>query len=189
MLDIGTGDGHFVYQSARQQSEKFFIGIDANLSALDKISEQIHRKPAKGGAPNALFLQAAVEDLPAELTGIADAVQVQFPWGSLLRGVINGDPCVLHNLRRICAPRATLTILTALDPQRDQSELARLGIQPPTPEYLCCELLPKYQDAGFTPVNVGPLAPSAWPQLASSWAKRLRGNTERNLLQLVFRAT
>lgn len=188
VIDIGTGDGHFVYQSARQQPDKFFIGIDANASALAKVSEQIHRKPAKGGAANALFLQAAVEELPAELAGVASAVQVQFPWGSLLRGVINGDPCVLANLRRLCAPGATLTILTALDPQRDQSELARLGIEPPTAAYLRCELLPQYQAAGFTPLTCGPLAPAVWPQLASSWAKRLRGNTERCLLQLVLHA-
>lgn len=188
VIDIGTGDGHFVYQSARQQPEKFFIGIDANLSALAKVSEQIQRKPAKGGAANALFLQAAVEDLPVELANTANAVQVQFPWGSLLRGVINGDPCVLNNLRHICAPGATLTVITALDPQRDQSELARLGIEPPTPAYLRCELLPRYQSAGFAAVKAGPLAAATWPQLNSSWAKRLRGNAERNLLQLVLRA-
>lgn len=189
VIDIGTGDGHFVYHSARQQPEKFFIGIDANLSALDKVSQQIQRKPAKGGAANALFLQAAAEDLPVELSNIANAVQVQFPWGSLLRGVINGEFCILNNLRRICAPGATLTIITALDPQRDQSELARLGIEPPTAAYLRGELLPKYQAVGFRPVNYGPLAPAAWPQLNTSWAKRLRGNTERALLHLVLRAT
>lgn len=189
VIDIGTGDGHFVHQSARQQAEKFFIGVDANASALAKVSEQIHRKTAKGGVPNALFLQAAVEELPAELAGVANAVQVQFPWGSLLRGVINGEAAVLSNLRRICALNAKLTIITALDPQRDQSEIERLGIQPPTLAYLRCELLPKYQAAGFTPVEIGPLAPTAWPQLASSWAKRLRNNTERSLLALVLLAT
>jgi hypothetical protein len=103
--------------------------------------------------------------------------------------VINGEPGVLTNLRRICAPSAMLTIITALDPQRDQSELARLGIEPPTQAYLRCELLPKYQATGFTPLTCGPLAPATWPQLTSSWAKRLCGNTERNLLHLVLRAT
>ncbi|MCE7984784.1 MAG: methyltransferase domain-containing protein [Caldilinea sp. CFX5] len=188
VIDIGTGDGHFVYQNARQQAQKFFIGVDANASALAKVSEQIHRKAAKGGAPNALFLQAAVEDLPIELSGIASAVNVQFPWGSLLRGVINGEPAVLNNLRRICAPNAKLTIITALDPQRDQSEIERLGIQTPTLAYLQGELLPNYEAAGFAPVEFGPLAPAAWPQLTSSWAKRLRNNTERSLLALVLRA-
>lgn len=188
MIDIGTGDGRFVCRSARQQPETFFIGVDANASALAKVSEKIHRKPAKGGLPNALFLQAAVESLPVELTGIASTVQVQFPWGSLLRGVINGDTTVLSNLRRICMPDAKLTIITGLDPKRDRNEIERLAIQPPTLAYLQNKLLPKYEAAGFSSVEIGPLAPAVWPQLASSWAKRLRNNPDRSLLALNFRA-
>src|SRR6185312_2067943 len=102
IIDIGTGDGRFVYQSARQNPEKFYIGIDPNTPPLEKISEKIHRQPAKGGAPNVLFIQAAVEDLPAELDGVADEVHVHFPWPSLLRAVASGDVSVLRNLRRIC---------------------------------------------------------------------------------------
>ena len=49
IIDIGTGDGRFVYQSARRNPNKFHIGIDPNTRPLTKISEKIHRKPAKGG--------------------------------------------------------------------------------------------------------------------------------------------
>ncbi|MCA1626211.1 MAG: class I SAM-dependent methyltransferase [Acidobacteria bacterium] len=82
ILDIGTGDGLFVYQSARRNPNKFFIGIDANPRPLEKVSEKIHRKPSKGGLSNVLFLQSSVEDLPSELDSVADEVHVHFPWGS-----------------------------------------------------------------------------------------------------------
>ncbi|MGH9881869.1 MAG: methyltransferase domain-containing protein, partial [Pyrinomonadaceae bacterium] len=95
VIDIGTGDGLFVYQCARQNPRKFFIGIDANPRPLEKISERIHRKPAKGGLPNVLFLQAAVEELPSELYGVADEVHIHFPWGSLLRALMLGEYEVL----------------------------------------------------------------------------------------------
>lgn len=62
-MDLGTGDGRFVYQSARQNPHRFYLGIDASANSLEKISEKIHRKPAKGGLKNALFIQAAVEAL------------------------------------------------------------------------------------------------------------------------------
>jgi 16S rRNA (adenine(1408)-N(1))-methyltransferase len=68
-LDIGTGDGLFVYRSARSHPTQFFVGIDPNTRPLQKISQKIYRKPAKGGAPNALFIQASVENLPEELNG------------------------------------------------------------------------------------------------------------------------
>src|SRR5215470_13310288 len=79
IVDIGTGDGLFVCQSARQNPDRFYIGIDASPQALEKISEKICRKTAKGGLPNVLFVQATVEELPSELDGVADEVHIHFP--------------------------------------------------------------------------------------------------------------
>jgi 16S rRNA (adenine(1408)-N(1))-methyltransferase len=70
IVDLGTGDGHFVYRSARENPNKFYIGIDPNTPPLKKVSERIYRKPEKGGAPNVLFIHASVEDLPRELDGL-----------------------------------------------------------------------------------------------------------------------
>ena len=83
MIDIGTGDGLFVYECARANPNKFYIGIDPNPRPLEKVSKKIHRNPAKGGLPNVLFLQAAIEDLPSELDEVADELHIHFPWGSL----------------------------------------------------------------------------------------------------------
>jgi 16S rRNA (adenine(1408)-N(1))-methyltransferase len=110
-----------VYQSALIEPTKFFIGIDAQAKALEKISEKIYRKPAKGGLPNVLFLQAAVENLPPELDGVADEIHIHFPWGSLLRAVVSADADVLSHLRRICAPGCLLEIIVGLDPVRDRA--------------------------------------------------------------------
>ena len=35
IIDIGTGDGRFVYQSARRNPNKFYIGIDPNTRPRD----------------------------------------------------------------------------------------------------------------------------------------------------------
>ncbi len=189
IIDIGTGDGRFVYQSARRHPDRFYIGVDAQTSALEKISEKIHRKPAKGGLPNVLFIQASVEALPAELDGVADEVHIHFPWGSLLRAVAMGEEAVLGNLRRVCAPEGWLEIVIALDPERDQTEISRLGLEPLTAEFLQRTLIPRYQAAGFDVLEYGVLAPSEWQQLNTSWAQRLRGNAERTLTFLIARAT
>ena len=75
VVDLGTGDGRFVYQSARQNPQRFYLGIDASANLLAKISEKIHRKPAKGGLKNALFIQAAVEALPEEDIQVAQVTR------------------------------------------------------------------------------------------------------------------
>ena len=188
IVDLGTGDGSFVYQSARRHPDRFYIGVDAQSSALEKISEKIHRKPAKGGLPNVLFIQAAVEALPPELDGVADEIHAHFPWGSLLRAMATGDAVVLRNLRRVCAPDAWLEVVIALDPERDRAEIERLGLSPLSLEFLETTLIPRYRAAGFEVVEYGSVPPSEWPQLHTSWAQRLRGGAARPLTYLIARA-
>jgi 16S rRNA (adenine(1408)-N(1))-methyltransferase len=185
IVDIGTGDGRFVYQCAQKHPDRFYIGVDAQAKALEKISEKIHRKPAKGGLPNVLFVQAAVESLPAELDGVADEVHVHFPWGSLLRAVATGEKTVLSGLRRICAPGAWLEVIIGLDPERDHAEIERLQLQPLTAEFLKDVLVPCYQAMGFEVTECGIIPASEWPELRTSWAQRLRGNTGRTLSYLI----
>jgi 16S rRNA (adenine(1408)-N(1))-methyltransferase len=169
IVDIGTGDGRFVYQSARRNPNKFYIGIDPNTRPLEKISEKIHRKPAKGGAPNVLFIQSAVEDLPEELDGVANEVHVHFPWGSLLRAVATGDIEVMRNLRRVCAEGALLEVVIGIDPVRDKTEIERLGIKP---EFVDDVLVENYRAAGFEIVERAMVTSSK--SVDTSWAKRLQ---------------
>lgn len=188
ILDIGTGDGLFVYQSARRNPRKLYIGVDANPRPLEKVSEKIHRKPAKGGLPNALFVQAAVEDLPPELDGVADEVHVHFPWGSLLRAMASGDEAVLQNLRRICSPGALLEVVIGIDPDQDRGELERLGLESMSLESIDSDLVPRYRDAGFDVIDRGLLSPSDWSRLQTSWSKRLRGGGNRSVFYIIARA-
>ncbi len=189
VIDIGTGDGLFVYQCARQNPRKFYIGIDASARPLEKISEKIHRKPAKGGLPNVLFLQAAVEDFPSELDGVADEVHVHFPWGSLLGAVATGGNIALRNLRRICSSEALLEVVIGQDPLRDVSELDRLAIPTMSVGYIDSVLAPRYRDAGFEIIERGIVPSSEWPKIKTSWAKRLKGSTSRSLTYIIGRAT
>ena len=188
MIDIGTGDGLFVYQCARLNPRRFYIGIDANPRPLDKISEKIHRKPAKGGAPNSLFLQAAIEDLPSELDGVADEVHIHFPWGSLLRAIACGDIQILRNIRRICSEGALVEVIISLDLDRDRSEIERHQIPTLSRAYIDSVLVPRYKEAALEIVEQGECSPDDWPELHSSWAKRLKGNADRSLIYIIARA-
>jgi 16S rRNA (adenine(1408)-N(1))-methyltransferase len=188
VIDIGTGDGRFVYQLARENPRKFYIGIDVNPEPLQKISRKVHRKLTKGGLPNVLFIQAAVEVLPSELDGVADEVHIHFPWGSLLRAVAIGDKTVLRGLRRICAPGALLEVVIGLDLARDKSAIEALDLKSLTDEFLEVTLIPRYEASGFEVLEKGVFAPSDWPRLETSWAKRLQGGAGRTLIFLIARA-
>jgi 16S rRNA (adenine(1408)-N(1))-methyltransferase len=182
VVDIGTGDGRYVYRSARSNPDRFYIGIDVERGALQKISEKIHRKPAKGGLSNVLFVHTSVEALPAELNDTADEIHIHFPWGSLLHSVVLGERRSLSALRRISAPGAWLEVLIGLDEARDAAEVRRLGLPSLT------MVVPRYARAGFEAVEIGIIPRSEWPHLETTWARRLRGNDARRMLFLVAQA-
>lgn len=188
IVDIGTGDGRFVYQSARENPAKFFVGIDANAKPLEKISMKATRQVPKGGAPNVLFVQAAIESLPAELDNTADEIHIHFPWGSLLRAIAIGDAQVLRGLHRISAPGCLLEVVIGIDPQRDQAEVARLNLPSISVDYLKSVLAPKYEAAGFFFRESGMVLASDWGHLQSSWARRLQGNDARQVVYFIAEA-
>lgn len=188
-MDIGTGDGRFVYRAARENPRKFYVGIDANPKPLEKISMKATRKPAKGGLPNVLFVQAAVEDLPDELDGTADEIHIHFPWGSLLKAVASGDEAVLRSLRRICAPGCLLEIVIGIDAVRDKTEIERLGLSAMTEDYFRSVLIPRYEEAGFGLVDFGEMDAGEWSRLETSWARKLQGGEGRRVSWLCFGLT
>ena len=188
VVDIGTGDGRFVYRSAQENPNNFYIGIDANTKPLEKISMKATRKTSKGGLPNVLFVQAAVENLPEELNETADEIHIHFPWGSLLRAVILGDESVLQSLRRICAPDCLVEIVIGIDEERDKSEIERLELPQLSPNYLEDVLIPKYETAGFEILEKGILSSSDWSKLETSWARKLQGSFNRKVICLILEA-
>lgn len=188
IVDIGTGDGRFVYQSARENPAAFYLGIDPNAKPLEKISMKATRKAAKGGAPNVLFIQATIEDLPAELNNTANEIHIHFPWGGLLRAVATGDNLALQNLRRISAAGCLLEVVIGIDQLRDQSQIDRLQLPILSLSYVETTLAQKYDEAGFDFKESGTVTPAEWSHLKSSWARRLQGNKQREVVYFIFQA-
>jgi 16S rRNA (adenine(1408)-N(1))-methyltransferase len=186
VLDIGTGDGRFVSALAKSNPETLYIGIDANAKPLEKLSTKVTRKTTKGGLPNAMFVQAAVENLPEEFDGIADGICINFPWGSLLGAVTMGDRDVLASLSRVLKRKGTLEITVGIDPNRDRTELERLG----TPEldlaHFGGTLSALYLEAGLQMTECRELAAREWSRIQTSWARKLGGNDGRRVFRLRF---
>jgi hypothetical protein len=102
LVDLGTGDGRFVLHAARAHPARYVIGIDA---CRDNLYEASRRAPA-----NALFLIANICSLPVGLDGLASAITVNFPWGTLLAGLLDDGSSLLASLASLARPEATLEI-------------------------------------------------------------------------------
>ena len=91
VIDIGTGDGRFVLRTARDRPQSLVIGIDPVQEAMAGVARRASAKPSRGGVPNALFLVASAEALPGALSSKASLVTVNYPWGALLRTLVQPD--------------------------------------------------------------------------------------------------
>lgn len=101
-IDLGTGDGRYALQVARTCPATFAIGLDACRDALRDGSRRA------ADAANLLLVVANALALPPGLSGLATRVTVNFPWGSLLAGLLDGEPALLEGLRAITLPGAVL---------------------------------------------------------------------------------
>lgn len=135
-----------------------------------------------------MFVQAAVESLPAELIGVATEVYVNFPWGSLLAAVLGKNVAGLRNLRQMCAPGAVLRVVVGIDEVRDKTQLEKLKLPVLSPGYLKTTVAGHYHDAGFEIMEceVGTIDGA---DVKTSWLRRLSTNPNRSVIRLVAQAS
>lgn len=99
-IDLGTGDGRFVRRMASEHPERFVIGLDACREQLWESSRR--------ALPNELYVIANALELPDELAGLASSVTINFPWGTLLDGLLRSGSPLLDGLVAIARPGACL---------------------------------------------------------------------------------
>lgn len=156
LIDIGAGDGKFILHAARRDPGLFGIGVDACRENL--------REGSRNAPENALFVIAAAQSLPDELHGRASRLAINFPWGSLLEGLLQADPALLGGLARLVCPGAQIEI------RLNQSAAQEAGWELATAGDAAAHAL---RQAGFTLRDPARLGPADLRALPSTWAKRL----------------
>jgi 16S rRNA (adenine(1408)-N(1))-methyltransferase len=161
---MGTGDGRFVLAAARNDPPALVVGIDADAASM---TESARRAARRDALPNALFVVAAAEALPAELRATAELVTVHFPWGSLLRGLVTGDSDVAGQIASVAAPSSRIDVVLSARssdrlrwlPEMDAGTASRIG--------------DRFAAHGFRAVIVRHATADEVAATRSSWAKRL----------------
>lgn len=179
IVDIGTGDGKFTYQVAKEHPDKFVIGIDHAQQPLEGTSAKIYKKEHKGGLENALFVLANIEDLPQELTGVANQVFIHFPWSGLLCGVILVEEKTWSNIKRICQPGAYIDLIFGYDSAYEQKAVDHFSLPELTLEYIQKMMVPKLELNGFEVLLCKQLELDELKNYPSTWSKKLSFGRER----------
>ena len=175
LVDLGTGDGAWPRRFARQYDNCLAIGIDSDRAALKEAAKMAERKPARGGAPNTLYVVARVEALPPELCSAADWATIYFPWAALLRMILTGEKELTGLLDNLCAKRSRLSIVL-------NAEAAPDGLDKPTPSTVRKALQAPLSNAGFR------ITDTDWQDAAetppTTWGGRLVKGSKRSMVAL-----
>jgi 16S rRNA (adenine(1408)-N(1))-methyltransferase len=172
VIDIGAGDGRYIYESARDDPASLYIGVDPDADAMSEYAYRSSRKPPRGGVDNVRFVVASMEQLPSELHGAAKLVRVNFPWGSLLRGMLLPDATMLRTLASL-APGGRFEIAFSYDPQHDTNAFIGDPLPALDGAYITNVLVPAYREAGLETVEQRLLTQDEALALPSTWGRRL----------------
>ena len=182
VIDLGTGDGRFVVRTARERPKSLVIGIDPVQDAMAAAARRASAKPSRGGVPNALFLIASAEALPAALSSQASLVTVNYPWGGLLRTLVEPDPGGLRAVVGLLQPGGRLIALlnASVTDHRDYGE--RLGLPPLDEAHIDERLVPGWQESGLESVTWHRLEPDQEPSHHTTWGRRLVRGSNRSTI-------
>jgi len=166
-LDLGAGDGRYVRSMALAYPERFMIGVDA---CRENLREMSRRAP-----PNALYLIANALALPSELDGLASRLAINFPWGSLLAGLLDLGSGLPRRLTALVREGAVVEL------RLNAGALAEAGYALDEGGRLVRRAL---STAGFAVSPAEPLGPAELRALPTTWAHRLAFGRDPRALSL-----
>jgi len=182
VIDIGTGDGRFVYKKALENKDVFYIGIDPSQKQLKTFSKKGVRKKLK----NILFIIGSIELLPPELKNTADKIYIIFPWGSLLKSVTKPNSKILTNIKSLLKNGGEIEIVFGYDETLEPIETERLDLPSFTRDYLENILIPEFKRSGFELKYIKEIKAEEMKNLESTWAKKLSFTKDRSVYRLIF---
>jgi 16S rRNA (adenine(1408)-N(1))-methyltransferase len=173
VIDVGTGDGLFVYRMAAQDPNTLYVGCDPVADNMVEVSQRSRRNPARGGVDNLLLVVAAVEQPPDELRGRAAQVHCVLPWGRLMAGLVTGDAEVLRGVRALAEVDAPVLVYLNVGVWDRDTPLHVQDLPEVTPDHIEQVLAPAFAHAGIRLVCHRDASPDEIGELRSTWARRL----------------
>lgn len=182
IIDLGTGDGRFIYTNAQLTPQILFVGVDT----LANLMEEYSYKADKKKLDNAIFVLGSADKFIEGVSKYADFIYVNLPWGSLLKFVIDADEMFLANVYRLLKPKGRVIINLGYTQEAEQKEIDKLQLPPLSVTFIQDTLAKKYEAYGFKLVSLKELKKEEISEIGTTWAKRLKYGKDRPVFSFVF---
>ncbi len=167
-VDLGTGDARYALRLARQRADLGVVGVD---TCLDHVRGHARRWPA-----NLALVQCDAAALPDALDGRVNRISVNFPYGRLLTGLLDGDEALRARLG------AVLAMGGGIEVRINASALAGTGHSLATAEEALSDVC---RCLGCDSVRCRRLDAAELRRFPSTWAKRIGFGREAVAIEVV----
>lgn len=180
ILDMGTGDGRFIYKNALKSPTNLYIGLDPAEKQLEIYSKEANKKRLK----NSLFVVGSIENIPNELSFI-DKVYVNLPWGTLLKKMVKVESQVMENLHNLLKNDGEMEVIFGYVPELEPSETERLELPKIEEASDIAQIFSSFKEH-FSIVEMRKLSKKDLGNLETTWAKKLKFGRDRNIYKIIL---
>ncbi len=182
ILDLGTGDGRFVYKNALKNKNSLYIGLDPAEKQIQIYSKKANRRRLK----NALYILGSLEKIPEELLSSTDKIFVNLPWGTLLEKIVRSNETYTKRLSKILKNDGEIEIIFGYVPELEPSETERLNLPKIENESDVLKAFSTFKKM-FEVVEMKRLLKVDLDKIETTWAKKLKFGKDRFIYKIVLK--
>ncbi len=140
IIDLGTGQGSFVYFNAVSNKHCFYIGLDSCGDSMKKYSV----KQYKNKVANLIYLVMNVQNIISILENRFSEIYINLPWGSLLEGLFKEEMGVIRSISKLAVTGCLINICFSYDRKIENNEIEKRGLPDIDEEYFNRIFKPMY---------------------------------------------
>jgi 16S rRNA (adenine(1408)-N(1))-methyltransferase len=182
IIDLGTGDGRFVFKNALKNPDNFFIGVDPSEKQLKIYS----KKAARKRLPNVIFGLGSLEIPLDDLKNTGDELFVILPWGTLLQNIVLPSRESVKNLSNLLKRGGKLVLVFGYHREFEPSETERLKLPKLTEDYIRDSIVSEFEKYGFKLEALEKIGKKELKRIETTWCKKLSFGKIREIFKLVM---
>lgn len=174
IIDLGTGQGAFVYFSALDNKDNFYIGLDSCGDSMKKYAI----KQYKNKVNNLIYIIMNVQNIDSLLWNMFSEVYINLPWGSLLEGLFKEELGIIHNISKLLIDGGIIKICFSYNDKFEKIEIEKRNLPVLNDKYFNSVFRPLYYKYNIEIDDIDLISKNDIP-FESKWVKVLGESNRR----------
>lgn len=131
IIDLGTGQGAFVYYNALENNKCFYVGLDSCGNSMKKYAI----KQYKNRVNNLIYVIMNAQKIDDIFKNRFSEIYINLPWGTLLEGIFKEELGIVNSISSLALSGCKINICFSYDDRFEKCEIERRGLPKLNTEY------------------------------------------------------